>query len=109
MYWQGSLKRFGKAGINPGLFHIKMEDRVMKGVPTEHTLFKPSKSKSETKADVTDNAARAIIDDEVARREAKTAKLRRARLAQEADLSSEAEPAKPVKKSRVVKRGKSSA
>lgn len=81
----------------------------MNSGPTEHTLFKPPKSKSETKADVTDNAARAIIDDEVARREAKTARLRRARLAQEASSVSEPEPAKPIKKSRGVKRGKSSA
>lgn len=62
----------------------------------EHSLFKLKPSKAETKADVTNHAARAIIGDEDARREAKTARLKQARLAQEA---SEADaPAKPAAK-----------
>jgi hypothetical protein len=55
--------------------------------------FLPSKSKSETKADVTNNAAKTIIDAEAAKRDAKTARLREARMAQEA---AEAENAVPV-------------
>jgi len=47
-------------------------------------LFGPKASK----ADITDQAARAIIDAEVARREAKTEKLRQARLKREAALAS---------------------
>ena len=43
--------------------------------------FQPKPSRSETKAEATDAAARAILDDEAARREAKTARLRAARLA----------------------------
>lgn len=61
---------------------------------TEHNLFKPKPSKAETKADITDNTARAIIGDEAARREAKTAKLRQARLEHEAKLAALPPPAK---------------
>ena len=43
-------------------------------------FFKPVRSKSETKADITDHQARAIIQDEVRQREAKTDHLRQARL-----------------------------
>lgn len=57
---------------------------------TEQSIFKPKASKSESKAEITDHAARAIIDDEVARREAKTAKLRQARLELEAKQADEA-------------------
>lgn len=60
---------------------------------TQQNLFRPARSKAESKADTTNNAARAIIDDEAARREAKTAKLRQARLEQEAAAETEAKPA----------------
>ena len=50
---------------------------------TKDTLFKPARSKAETKADFIDRTVRAILDDEVARRRAKTAKLRAARLEME--------------------------
>ncbi len=53
----------------------------------EHELLKPKSSKAETKADITDLAARAIIGAEAERREAKTAKLRQARMEAEAKLS----------------------
>jgi hypothetical protein len=61
---------------------------------TQHNLFKPARSKAESKAQTTDNAARAIIGDEAARREAKTAKLRQARLESEAKAAAEPAPAK---------------
>ena len=61
----------------------------------EHSLFKPKASKAETKADITNHAARAIIGDEAARREAKTARLRQMRLENEAKLAAVAAPAKP--------------
>lgn len=66
------------------------------------TEFKPSLSKSETKAEATSRAALAIIDQEVADREAKTARLREARLAKEADERRSTPAAKPVR--RVAKR-----
>ncbi len=70
----------------------------------KQTLFKPNQSKAETRADTTDNAARAIIDDEAARREAKTAKLRRARLENEAKLALESPPAEPSRAKKVSTR-----
>ena len=53
----------------------------------EHSLFRPKPSKAETKADITDHAARAIIGNKAALREAKTARLRQARLENEAKLA----------------------
>jgi hypothetical protein len=47
---------------------------------TKETAFKP-----EAKGDATTRAARAIIDGEIAQRDAKTARLRAARLAKEAE------------------------
>lgn len=59
-----------------------------------HSLFKPKPSKGESKAEITDHAARAIIDDEAARREAKTAKLRQARMEYEKQLAATPIPTK---------------
>lgn len=73
----------------------------------EHSLFKPKSSKAETKADVTSNAARAIIRDEAARREAKTARLRQERLDNETKLAA-SPPAKPDPKKAAPKRRKRS-
>lgn len=47
-------------------------------------LFKRPASKAESKADSTNRAAREIISGEAAKREAKTARLREARMALEA-------------------------
>lgn len=46
--------------------------------------FKPKPTSTEAKSDATTRIARSIIEDEAALREAKTQKLRRARLAREA-------------------------
>jgi hypothetical protein len=62
---------------------------------TRHTLFGPVPSKAETKADITNHAARTIIGDEAARREAKTERLRQARLENEARLSAAPASTKP--------------
>ena len=43
-------------------------------------LFKPAKSKSETKADITDRASQAIIDSEANKRREKTERLKAQRL-----------------------------
>lgn len=58
-------------------------------------LFKPNKQ--ESKAQTTDNAARAIIDSEASRREAKTARLREARLKMEAEQPAVAPVVKKAK------------
>ena len=67
----------------------------MSSIITEHNLFKPKPSKAETKADVTTHVARAIIGAEAERREAKTARLRQARLEDEATRATVSSPAKP--------------
>jgi hypothetical protein len=48
---------------------------------TKDNLFKPSIPKVETKGDITDRAAKSIMDAEAAKRREKTAKLRAQRLA----------------------------
>ena len=50
---------------------------------TKDRVFKPALSRTETKADITDRTARAILDDENAKRREKIAKLRAARLEME--------------------------
>ena len=68
--------------------------------------FKPNTR--ESKAETTDAAARAIIDAEAARRKAKTARLREARLAMEAKAATAAKVApKPVTKAKLLKSVKS--
>lgn len=52
-----------------------MKERI-----TKDNLFKPTKSRAETKADTTDRTARSILDAEAKRRRGKTAKLRNQRL-----------------------------
>ncbi|MFU0505768.1 hypothetical protein [Pseudaminobacter sp. NGMCC 1.201702] len=59
-------------------------------------VFQPRPSKLESKADLTTKIARQILDDETAKREAKTERLRLARLAQE--------PLEPAKSRKVVAR-----
>jgi hypothetical protein len=60
---------------------------------TKHNLFRPMPSKMETGADITDRSARAIIHAESERRAAITARLRQARLENEAKRT--AAPADP--------------
>lgn len=67
----------------------------MKQSINKHTLFQQPRSKAESKADVTTSNARSIMDAEVKKREAKTQRLREARLALAA---SEDAPAAPAKK-----------
>lgn len=55
----------------------------MKTVPDG--VFKPKLTSSEAKGDMTTRVARSIVDGEAARRDAKTARLRAVRLAQEAE------------------------
>lgn len=60
------------------------------------TVFPPKPPRNEAKADATTRIAREIIDSEATAREAKTQRLRAARLAQEAA----AKPATTTKKTR---------
>ncbi len=53
----------------------------MTNATTEHNLFRPLPKRAVAKADITTQAARAIIDAEAEHRSAKTARLREARLA----------------------------
>lgn len=66
---------------------------------TTSGIFKPLSSKAETRSQVTDNTARAIVEAETSARDKKTAKLRAARLAKEA-VESEAPPPVPAKPAR---------
>lgn len=68
---------------------------------TKDNLFRPKSSKAETKADTTDRAARTVIEAEAAKQAAKTARLRKLRLAQEAETPETETPAaapKPTKR-----------
>ncbi len=75
----------------------------------EHSLFKSKSSKAESKADTTSHAARAIIRAEVERRDAKTARLKQARLEREAAQAATETPATPRRaKAAVPRRARSS-
>lgn len=50
---------------------------------TKDNLFRPTRSRAETKAEITDQIAKAIIEAEEKRQEEKTARLRKARLESE--------------------------
>lgn len=77
---------------------------------TKHNLFRAARPKAETRADVTDRAARAIIDAETERREAKSARLKQARLEHEAEVAASRPPAKQrPAKAAGPRRGRSSA
>ena len=62
----------------------------MNGITAENAPLKPKPSKAE----ITDNVARAIIGAEIERRDAKTARLRLTRLEAEARLSVIPDPTK---------------
>ncbi|GAB4064779.1 hypothetical protein KHC28_11795 [Ancylobacter sonchi] len=52
--------------------------------PTKGSLFKPNLTRTESKAESVSRVAMSMIEQETAKRDAKTARLREARLAQEA-------------------------
>src|SRR5690606_26607646 len=99
----------GKVGFVPAfLFFTNRKGISMTQPLTEQTLFKPQPSnKAQTKADMTDSAARAIIGEEARRREEQTARLREARLAREAaEAEAEAAAAAAAKPTIAPKRRK---
>ena len=67
---------------------------------SEPSLFKPKLSQSELKVDATTRAARAIINEEANARDAKTERLRAARLRKEATESPVPVKKVPEKKTR---------
>lgn len=62
---------------------------------THDDLFKPNLTKTESKAETVARVARSLINQETVRRDAKTARLREARLARDAALP--LPPAKPAR------------
>ena len=80
----------------------------MSRVITQDNLFRPVRSKAETKAEITDQTARSIVGAEAERRDAKTARLRKARLASEATAVVVEKPAKTCSKSKAQRRPPSS-
>jgi hypothetical protein len=56
---------------------------MRKAIPIDN-VFKPKPSQAELRVDATTRAAQAIMDEEASSREAKTERLRAARLAKEA-------------------------
>ncbi|MGB3390651.1 MAG: hypothetical protein WBA88_22025 [Pseudaminobacter sp.] len=65
-----------------------------------NAVFQPKPSKQEAKADATTRLVQAIIDNEASAREAKTERLRVARLAQEAAAKPAPETGKKVLRKR---------
>ncbi|SHO67682.1 hypothetical protein SAMN02745172_04363 [Pseudoxanthobacter soli DSM 19599] len=65
---------------------------------TRDTVFKPKLSQTESKADAVSRIARSMIEQEASLRQAKTARLREARLAKEAADAAATAP-KPARKS----------
>lgn len=63
-----------------------------------NAVFQSKSSKQEAKADATTRLVRAIIDNEASVREAKTERLRAARLAQEAVAKPATETSKKVRR-----------
>ncbi|WP_157015546.1 hypothetical protein [Mesorhizobium xinjiangense] len=68
---------------------------------TKDNLFRPMPTKSQSKAELTDSTARAIIQAEADDREGKTRRLRQARLQMEAR-----QPAPAAVKHRIAKKAK---
>ncbi len=69
-----------------------MDNADMDSTIAAGNVIRPKPSRAETKADITDHAARAIITAEAESREAKTAKLRQARLERQAAQPAAAAP-----------------
>ncbi len=65
-----------------------------------NTVFQPKSSKQEAKADVTTRVSREIMDSETAAREAKTERLRAARLVLKATANPVAETPKKMPRKR---------
>lgn len=67
----------------------------MTSIAAHREFSTPGKTRTETKAEITNRAARAVIDAETQSREAKTAKLRRARIENEKRIAASPDVAKP--------------
>lgn len=77
----------------------------MSDVIIEEGRVQRKPSRAESKADITNRTARTILGAEALKREAKTARLREARLAQEAEQPATPAPVKqPYRKAAMVRR-----
>jgi len=94
MYWHWPLRRSGEGREFPAFFVFREHDY---GSHSYQFRLSAKPSRQETKADITTRTARQIMDSETAAREAKTERLRAARLAQEASV-------KPVAETETVKK-----
>ena len=101
MYPQNTSSMKGMSKAN---FAIHDEENYLKMTIAmdEHTLFRNVPTKSVAKGDVTNEAARTIIRAEKERQYAKTASLREARLAFEAQFT----PDLPKARARLAKEGR---
>jgi len=70
----------------------------MSDISVVETFIKPKRTSPDSKAETTTRVARQMLDAEANRREAKTARLRAARLAMEAKAASEVPEPAPKKK-----------
>jgi hypothetical protein len=85
-----------------------MTDETTSGDITAGDLFKKRQPKQDSKAQITSSIARTIIETERASRDAKTARLREARIARETlELAQQPDkPKKPAPKRRAARQGK---
>ena len=81
MYWHGSSRREERSGFCPA-FAFSPIGRTE--AITKDNLFRPVPTKQQSKAELTDSTARAIIQAAADDREAKTQRLKQARLQMEA-------------------------
>ena len=72
----------------------------------QDNLFRVPRSRAELKADATNTEARRMIEAEAANREAKTARLRKARLEKEAEETAAAPEKKPATRKRAAAKKK---
>ena len=76
-------RHFPRRQDNSAILLWQNKERQFPKRLTKDRVFKPTLSRTEKKADITNRTARAILDDENAKRREKIAKLRAARLEME--------------------------
>jgi len=104
------MEAHGRGRVRPAFFlSVSKGKDLMNDIINRDNLFRAPQSRADTKADLTDQTARAIVEAEVESRKAKTARLRQARLEMEVKSSEEPSPAKPVRaKAPIPRRARSS-
>jgi hypothetical protein len=90
LYRHGLLRQSWGGRGDPAFFIY--EESLSMMAPARDTTFKPKLSQTESKAEAVSRIAKSLIKKEAALREAKTARLREARLAKEAVEISASKP-----------------